>query len=255
MTSCRRKGLRHVCAIALLLVGVSRGAAFAQAAAPQADPAQPAEKTPAIELAASVAFSAPTVVIMTCCDLRTPPQYVATPEHYGIWGWAAQGRVHLGAGVAVIGGYTSNFDASEEFAYERPVAPPSTTNPSQRYVTDRTSTRESSSILVGGSVDIVRKGAARPWLGGGLSVDRMVDHYTQRSVDYFTGSNPDTSSADQTRTRISMVAGGGVRVYFGKVVFAGGELFFALRGEDGSPPLTAPLLRAAASVGVRLGER
>ena len=155
--------LRAVACTAALAVP---GSGFAQPLSPQA-----ITDSPAIELAATVAGTHPAVIVVDCCQLRTPPQFVKTDARYCIVSLGAEARLYWARRLSALVYLSWSGNAGHDVAYARPPSAPPPLIPGSEslYVADKHAQRRGWTLAIVQSIDVARSKRWRPWLGGGLA--------------------------------------------------------------------------------------
>src|SRR5690349_14928526 len=100
------------------------------------------------------------------------------------------------------------------------------------YTTGRTTRGSGCAASVSQSLDLLRESRWQPSVGGGLELQRVSDHYEQRTVRYFDESVSSVFPDDRQQTLVAALATGGIRVALARRVFvmASGIFRYDLRG-------------------------
>ena len=240
----RTQGLLRVVACTAVTVP---GLGFAQPVSPQA----PAD-LPVIELAATIARAYPEVVVVSCCQLRTPPQFDETDVRYTVVSLGAEARLYWARRLSALVDLSWNGNASRDISYARPASapPPLIPGAESLYVVDRKAQRRGWALSIVQSIDVARSGRWRPWLGGGFAFERVIDHYEQNSAAFSDPARTFLFAADREQTIAAGVAAGGVRLYIGTKVFVAGD--GALRLYFGAQPFSSSIATWRVGIGVGL---
>lgn len=79
---------------------------------------------PVVEVAATVSGTYPTVVLVECCQLRTPPILKEADARYKVVSLGAVGRVYWTPRLSVLADVRRSREASYEVTFPRPLLPP-----------------------------------------------------------------------------------------------------------------------------------
>lgn len=236
--------LRAVACTAALAVP---GSGFAQPLSPQA-----ITDSPAIELAATVAGTYPAVIVVDCCQLRTPPQFVKTDARYCIVSLGAEARLYWARRLSALVYLSWSGNAGHDVAYARPPSAPPPLIPGSEslYVADRHAQRRGWTLAIVQSIDVARSKRWRPWLGGGLAIERVSEHHEQRSAAFSDPTRTFLFADDREQTIAAGVAAGGVRLYVRTRVFLAGD--GTLRLYFGTKPFSSSFATWRVGIGVGL---
>jgi hypothetical protein len=204
------------------------------------------------ELAAIVDLAYPAVVLASCCQLRTPPEFFQSEARFKRIALGGEARINWVGRMSTLLDVSASGDADYFVEYVRPMTAPAPVIPGSpaTYVTSRTSRRSGWAVSVIQSIDISHQRRWRPWLGGGISFERLHDHYEQSNALFVDRSPFTLFSVDREEITIAAVATGGIRFSLGRQAFVAttGILHFYIRGT----PFRSQFASCRLGVGIRL---
>lgn len=171
--------------------------------------AQTPVDTRSVEVAATGNVARAPVVVVSCCELRTPERYTVLDDARSIWSVGASVRYNWGVRVFTTAGASLAPRTRHVRDLPLPAVPPAPAIPGglADAVIGQATAREGWTLALGQGLDVVRGRQWRVSVSAALLVDHVKELYEQTSLVY---ADPPRDSGFTSTRRETRVAGAGV---------------------------------------------